>query len=126
MAQMTAAERKQQQEELRARREAERAVAERERLEAMPTTLLTMLARAHSVGVYATVRMNNDQVEVEYTDKYRDSYTLTLTSSEDDVDRFEWTLADAEDERRRERLLEERRAAARAKLTDEDLEALGL
>jgi len=111
----------------RALLESQRAEAEKARLAAMPMTLLKLIARAGDCGLmtHASFSTTGDLV-VQFNDKYGDFTVLNLVSTEQQVRLVEIDIEHKEEDVAEERALEARRQAARAKLTHDDLDALGL
>jgi len=95
----------------------------------MPLTLLKLMARADDCDLDCRVTYSasgTGEINVLINNKYGGSTVLSLTSSYQSVRNVECDIEFEEEEVARKRALEDRRQAARAKLTDEDLEALGL
>ena len=118
---------KKQKEELFRAREEEQAEAEKARLAAMPLTLLSLMARADECGLGYQVMTNAlGDLTVQFSDKYGDRTHLLLTSSSSAVYNVTLDIESKEEELAEQRALAARRHAAIAKLTKEDLTALGL
>lgn len=118
---------KEQKAAVRQQEEATRAEAEKARLAAMPLTLLTLLARADACGLgYQVNHSATGDIVVKIDDQYGDHTALNLNSASSAVHGVELDIQFKEEAIAEQRALEARRQVARAKLTEDDLIALGL